>query len=1118
MFVVAQRQCEIEPLPRWFTVTQVVLRVLAILCTIASIVVMVTSGTSVLLYGVMRMNARYYYSAAYKFLLGVDAAVCGLVSLSLLFALYVIYKKQSNNRGYWYYLFLHDLVVMTVLISACGAASSIGYVGIYGQTETFWTKICNNVGKFCVKVAISVGFSYAAFLCLFVLTIVSSYILMKPSLQQEHERENDDKLTVEISESNFEVEADVVASIVRGRDSNGLSTLGGIEGIASKISSSLEDGILSSDAPLRQKVYGFNVYTEKPLKGFWTFVWEALQDLTLIILMISAVVSLGIGVATEGWTKGVYDGIGILLCIFLVVMVSAVSNYNQSLQFRDLDKEKKKIYVQVTRDRCRNKILVYDIVVGDIIHLSIGDIVPADGIFISGYNLLLDESSLSGESESVYVDNGNPFILSGTKVQDGSAKMLVTAVGMRTEWGNLTETVSKEVDDETPLQVKLNGIAKLMGKLGLGFAGLTLFAFVTRFLVNKGIHHELTHWSSKDAIKLLNYFATAVIVVVIAVPEGLPLAVMLSLAFAMKKLMKAKALVRQLSACETMGSATCICTDKTGTLTTNHMVVDKIWLSGLNKEMKADDLKSGISEFVLSTLLQATLLNTGAEVTKDHAGNDSIIGQPTDSALVKVGLLLGGDFDGVHQKYKVENVEPFNSVRKKMSVLVALPDGGFRAFCNGAPEIVLGMCNRILDCNGYSVDLSEEQRKTVACVIDGFASKTFRTICLAFRDMEDDWDITTIPQEEYTLIAVVGMKDPVRPEVKDAVQTCLAAGITVRMVTGDNINTAKAIAKECGILTEGGLAIEGSELRNKTLEEMKEMLPRIQVMARSLPSDKHTLVSNLRKLGEVVAVTGDGTNDAPALHESDIGLAMGITGTEVAKENADVIILDDNFATIVSIAKWGRAVYVNIQRFVQFQLTINIVALMINLVSACIIGKPPLKIVQWLWINLIQDTFAALALATEPPTDALMQRPPHGRDASLISKAMWRNIIGQSVYQFSVLAVLIFDGKRLLNLNDSDTSDAVFNEINCRDTDKINVFRGMFSNWMFIGILVLTVTIQAIIVEFLGTFASTVPLNWQLWSLSVLIGAASMPLDTALKCIPVKTDDYRRHQNEVEQV
>ncbi|XP_074306718.1 calcium-transporting ATPase 4, plasma membrane-type-like isoform X2 [Silene latifolia] len=933
---------------------------------------------------------------------------------------------------------------------------------------------------------------------------------------------NDDKLPEEIVESNFEIEADVIASIVRGRDTNGLITHRGMEGIATKISSSLEDGILSSDAPLRQKVYGFNIYTEKPLKGFWTFVWEALQDLTLIILMISAVVSLGIGVATQGWTKGVYDGIGILLCIFLVVMVSAVSNFNQSLQFRDLDREKKKIYVQVTRDGCRNKILISDLVVGDIIHLSIGDIVPADGIFISGYNLLLDESSLSGESEPVYVDNGNPFLLSGTKVQDGSAKMLVTAVGMRTEWGNLMETVSQEGDDETPLQVKLNGIAKLMGKLGLGFAGLTFFAFVTRFLVDKGIHHELRQWSSKDAMKLLNYFATAVIVVVIAVPEGLPLAVMLSLAFAMKKLMKAKTLVRQLSACETMGSATCICTDKTGTLTTNHMVVDKIWVSGLNKEMKANDLKSGIiSECVLSTLLQATLLNTGAEVARDRDGNDSIIGKPTASALVKVGLLLGGDFEDIHQKFKVENVEPFNSVRKRMSVIVGLPGGGFRAFCNGAPEIVLGMCSRILDCNGYSVDLSEEQREKVACVIDGFASKTLRTICLAFRDMDDDWDITTIPQEEYTLIAVVGMKDPVRPEVKDAVETCLAAGITVRMVTGDNINTAKAIAKECGILTEGGLAIEGSELRNKTLEEMKEMLPRIQVMARSLPSDKHTLVSNLRKLGEVVAVTGDGTNDAPALHESDIGLAMGIAGTEVAKENADVIILDDNFATIVSIAKWGRAVYVNIQRFVQFQLTINIVALMINLVSACIAGIPPLKIVQWLWINLIQDTFAALALATEPPTDAVMKRPPHGRDASLISKAMWRNIVGQSAYQFSVLAVVIFDGKRLLKLNDSDNSDAVlntfafnsfvfcqvFNEINCRDTDKINVFRGMFGNWMFIGILVVTVTLQAIIVEFLGTFASTVPLNWQLWSLSILIGAASMPLDTLLKCIPVvKTD------------
>ncbi|KAK9664382.1 hypothetical protein RND81_14G037600 [Saponaria officinalis] len=841
--------------------------------------------------------------------------------------------------------------------------------------------------------------------------------------------------------------------------------------------------------------------------------------------MVCAVVSIGVGVATEGLPKGMYDGVGILISILLVVMVTAVSDYNQSLQFRDLDKEKKKIFVQVTRDGHRQKASIYDLVVGDIVHLSIGDIVPADGVYASGYNLLIDESSLSGESEPVYVNPDRPFLLSGTKVQDGSATMLVTAVGMKTEWGHLMETLSEGGEDETPLQVKLNGVATIIGKIGLVFAVLTFLVLSVRFGVDKMINNEIAHWSSGDAMTLLNYFATAVTIIVVAVPEGLPLAVTLSLAFAMKKLMSDKALVRHLSACETMGSATTICTDKTGTLTTNRMIVDKLWLSGRDKVIRANDVILETTDNVLSILSEVIFLNTAAEVVKDHDGNTSILGQPTETALLKLGMSMKSDFDTFRKQYEIKNVEPFSSVRKNMSVLVALPEGGCRAFCKGASEIVLGMCNRMIDENGHSVDLSSEKVKLITDVINGFASEALRTLCLAFRDMDDGCDEKRIPKEGYTLIGVVGIKDPVREGVKDAVRTCLAAGITVRMVTGDNINTAIAIAKECGILTDG-IAIEGPEFRKKSLEEMKEIIPRIQVMARSLPSDKHTLVKNLRMLGEVVAVTGDGTNDAPALHESDIGLAMGIAGTEVAKDSADVIILDDNFSTIVNVARWGRAVYVNIQKFVQFQLTVNIVALLLNFVSACVAGSAPLTAVQLLWVNMIMDTLGALALATEPPNDGLMKRPSVGRNANFISRAMWRNIIGHSIYQFTILIILNFAGKQLLNLSGPDSLTVlntfifntfvfcqVFNEINSREIEKINIFRGLFSNWIFIGIMVATVAFQTIIIEFLGTFASTVPLSWQLWLLSILIGAVSLPLAVVLKCIPVEFRSSR-HQHD----
>ncbi|KAJ7972189.1 Calcium-transporting ATPase [Quillaja saponaria] len=937
------------------------------------------------------------------------------------------------------------------------------------------------------------------------------------------------KLSEEAREAGFRIDPDELASVVRSHDLKSLKAHGGVEAIARKLSVSLHEGVSENNIQTRQEIYGFNHYTEKPSRSFWMFVWEALQDLTLIILMVCAVVSIGIGIATEGWPKGMYDGLGIILSIFLVVMVTAISDYKQSLQFKELDREKKKIYVQVTRDGKRQKLSIYDLVVGDIVHLSVGDQVPADGIYIAGYSLLIDESSLSGESKPVNVYEEKPFLLSGTKVQDGSGKMLVTTVGMRTEWGKLMETLNEGGEDETPLQVKLNGVATIIGKIGLTFAVLTFLVLIVRFLVEKALHGEFTDWSSSDALELLNYFAIAVTIIVVAVPEGLPLAVTLSLAFAMKKLMNDRALVRHLSACETMGSASCICTDKTGTLTTNHMVVDKLWMCEKSMEIKGSEsegmLKSAISESAVSILLQAIFQNTASEVVKDEAGKNSILGTPTESALLEFGLLLGGDFDAQRKEYKILKVEPFNSVRKKMSVLVALPDGGLRVFCKGASEIVLKMCNKIIDNNGEPVDLLEEQERNVTGVINGFASEALRTLCLVFKDINETTNEASIPDTGYTMIAVVGIKDPVRPGVKEAVQSCLATGITVRMVTGDNINTAKAIAKECGILTTGGVAIEGPDFRNMSPGQMKDIIPRIQVMARSLPLDKHKLVINLKNMfGEVVAVTGDGTNDAPALHEADIGLAMGIAGTEVAKENADVIILDDNFTTIVNVARWGRAVYINIQKFVQFQLTVNVVALMINFVSACISGSAPLTAVQLLWVNMIMDTLGALALATEPPNDGLMKRPPVGRGASFITKVMWRNIIGQSIYQLIVLGTLNFAGKRLLGLSGSDATEVlntlifnsfvfcqVFNEINSREIEKINIFRGMFDSWVFIGVMVCTVAFQVVIVEFLGTFASTVPLSWQFWLLSVLLGFVSMPVAVILKCIPVERDTTKHH-------
>lgn len=658
--------------------------------------------------------------------------------------------------------------------------------------------------------------------------------------EEDIEKDIQNGLQEEAKNAGFKIHPDKLGSLVASYDIKTLTKLKGVEGLSDRLNVSLEKGVNSDDVPVRQEVYGTNRYTEKPSKGFWVFVWEALHDLTLIILIVCAVVSIGVGLATEGWPKGMYDGVGIILSILLVVMVTAISDYKQSLQFKELDKEKKKIFIQVNRDGARQKVSIFDLVVGDIVILSIGDQVPADGIFISGFNLLIDQSSLTGESVPINIYEKRPFLLAGTKVQDGSGKMLVTTVGMRTEWGKLMETLSECGDEETPLQVKLNGVATIIGKIGLCFATLTFLVLSVRFLVEKGLRDELTVWNSTDAMLILNYFATAVTIIVVAVPEGLPLAVTLSLAFAMKQLMKDKALVRHLSACETMGSATCICTDKTGTLTTNHMVVSKIWLAGKSEEVDADGhknaLASYLSEHVLSVLLQGIFNNTGAEVVNDKHGKRCILGTPTESAILEYGLLLG-DFEEQRRICNILKVEPFNSEKKKMSVLVSLPDGKTRSFCKGASEIILKTCSREINADGEIVELSEERVSHISDIINGFAHEALRTLCLTFKDIDDESSKDRIPESDYTLIGIVGIKDPVRPGVREAVKTCLDAGIAVRMVTGDNINTAKAIARECGILKDGDIAIEGPDFRCLSTEQMRELIPKLKV------DDKHIYLS-----------------------------------------------------------------------------------------------------------------------------------------------------------------------------------------------------------------------------------------------------------------------------------
>ncbi|KAJ0868858.1 putative P-type ATPase, HAD superfamily, P-type ATPase, transmembrane domain superfamily [Helianthus annuus] len=706
-----------------------------------------------------------------------------------------------------------------------------------------------------------------------------------------------------------------------------------------------------------------------------------------------------------------------------------------------------------------------------------------DGLFLSGLAVSVDQSSLTGESEPVKVNSENPYLLSGSKIEDGSCKMLVTAVGMRTQWGKLMADLTEGGNNETPLQVKLKRMAIIIGKIGFIFAIVPLAVSVQKLFACKIGEGRQWRWSSDDALMLLGYLFDIVVAIAgLAIPKRPPLAVTLSLAFAMKKMMNDKVLVRNLAACETMGSVTTICSDKTGTLTTNHMMVVKSCICmNVNKEEIPDSAKK--------ILIQSIFTNTIAEVVVNEEGKREILGTPTETAMLEFGLLLGGDFQSECESTKVIRVEPFNSRKKQMGVVLELPEGGVRAHCKGASEIVLAACDKVINENGEVVALEEESLNRLKSTIDSFAGEALRTLCLAYIDLESGFTAETpVPSNGYTCIGIVGIKDPVRPGVKESVALCRSAGITVRMVTGDNITTAKAIARECGILTDDGIVIEGPDFRKKSLEELLEIIPKIQVMARASPQDKLTLVKYLRtSFGEVVAVAGNGTDNAPALHEEDIGFAMGIAGAEVAKENADVIVLDDNFSRMITLVRWGQSVY-NIQKFVQFQLTVNIVALIVNFTSACLTGSAPLMAVQLLWVSMIMNTFGALALAIEPPNNELMERAPVGRNRNFtISNVMWRNISGQALYQFAVIGLLQLKGKSFFSL-DGGNSDLIlntlifnsfvfcqlFNMVNSRKMEKENVLDGLWKNTVFVSVVAAIVVFQVVIVEYLGTFANNV--------------------------------------------
>lgn len=848
----------------------------------------------------------------------------------------------------------------------------------------------------------------------------------------------------------------------------------------------------------RKRVFSDNRLPVKKGKSLLDLMWITYNDKVLILLSVAAAISLGIGLyqtfgtvhepgeAQIEWVEGV----AIIVAIVIVVVVGSLNDYQKERQFVKLNKKKQDRDVNVIRSGRTLELSVFDVLVGDVMHLEPGDMIPVDGIFIDGHNVKCDESQTTGESDiirktpadTVYaaIENHDslrkldPFILSGAQVTEGVGTFLVTSTGVNSSYGKTLMSL-REDPEVTPLQSKLNTLAEYIAKLGASAGGLLFIVLFIKFLVHLP---KNTGTPSQKGQDFLNIFIVTVTIVVVAVPEGLPLAVTLALAFATTRMLKENNLVRHLKACEVMGNATTICSDKTGTLTQNKMKVvagtigtssrfggtvaisddsdpsdtkGKQTQSPITVEnVPAQEVVSSLNAEVKKTLLQSIVMNSTA-FEGEVDGVQSFVGSKTETALLEFSKehLGMGQVDQERSNTKIIQLIPFDSGRKCMGVVVQLDDGRHRLYVKGASEILLEKCSAVVrdpTREPESSPITEDNRKTLLGLIDNYASRSLRTIALVYRDFEQWPARGARPIEgernevvfedifrQMVLLSIVGIQDPLRDGVPEAVKTCQNAGVVVRMVTGDNLVTARAIATECGIYTPGGIIMEGPTFRKLSKEKMDQAIPRLQVLARSSPEDKRILVKRLKELGETVAVTGDGTNDAPALKTADVGFSMGIAGTEVAKEASAIILMDDNFNSIVKAMMWGRAVNDAVKKFLQFQVTVNITAVLLTFISAVSNDNEEsvLTAVQLLWVNLIMDTMAALALATDPPTRSILDRKPDPKSAPLITVTMWKMIIGEAIYQLAITLLLYFGAEKILSYTSvreiSQVNTLVFN-------------------------------------------------------------------------------------------
>ncbi len=838
-------------------------------------------------------------------------------------------------------------------------------------------------------------------------------------------------------------------------------------------------GLSEQQVETQKEQYGSNLLTKEKPESLLKRIVEAAKEPMILMLIMAGVIALLVNIirATTGSEADFMECLGIFAAIFLSVLITVIMEGKSAKAFEALSKISDDTMIKVIRDGNTLLLGQKDIVVGDIVLLATGDRVPADGRLLNSSGMAADESALTGESlpakkdaELLILDEKTPLaeranmVYSGNYITSGYGKMVVTAVGDHTEFGNIARELTNVERTSTPLQEKLARLGKTITILGIIAAAIVFISELISFSLSGGLSLEV----------VLDAFVTSIVLIVAAVPEGLPTIVAVSLSINIIKLSKQNALVKKMIASETVGCINVICSDKTGTLTENKMTVSAFY-DGEWKEKTGD--------FASDWLVHNICLNTTADISPDG----SFIGNPTECAMIsfyqnsKAFKNTGKSYKDERSDHEVLHAFPFSSELKHMTTISKV-DGKIISYVKGSPECVFSMCS-----------LSQSKQAEIETFIVKAQEKAMRVIAFAhkelleMKDYEDDIHHNDM-ERDMIFDGFVAISDPLRSDVYESVKHCRMAGVDLKILTGDNIITAIAIANELHILEDGRIAIEASDIADLSDEELLRMLPKISVIARSTPTTKMRVVKLLKSQNNVVAVTGDGINDAPALKNADVGIAMGISGTEVSKEASDIVLLDDSFSTIVKAIAWGRGIYENFKRFIQFQLTVNVSSVIVVLASILLGLKAPFTALQLLWINIIMDGPPALTLGLEPIYDDLMSRPPTGRSDNIISRTMFIRIGLTGLYISVIfLCQYVFN---FLGASDREVTTVLFtlfalfqlfNAFNCRELHATSIFKHLLKNRIMLLVISITFLLQILIIQFAGAFFGTVPLGLFMW-------------------------------------